>query len=821
MHTRLGQQRAAVWLLPALLSVFAAGGHASDERPDPIRFSIDRTKGADTRVNYRALPGPWDDRNYALTEKDLELLSPDERAVQDPIPAFYRVQLRRALPDLPRTGSAQYPRSALETFLGEHGGYRIDGRTYRNVRRIGADRFEFSASPPATKDASPKFLSGNERRVTWPDGAHESAVAINPVDPNLVIAGTNGPDNGQKMWRSTDGGLNWSGPIALPNTCCDPTVGWSPDGSVAYAGALSAQMGVAFFRSMDHGVTWTLAKAITQGGSDKEYLHVDRHAGSPHLGNIYLAWHDSHVQKFSRSTDGGTTWSATRTVDSGGLGVGADITSDRNGNVYFFYPTTGGSLPKKIRVVKSADGGATFEAGSSVASTKATFDFPIPAMETRRVLVYASADADRSNGPYANSIYVAWTETSTTENDAEPNANHAVVRVAFSRDGGATWTVTTPHSSADVASVDRFNQWLAVDGQGRVFVTFYDTRHSSNRTGVDLYFALSVDGAQTWLEPQRLTSTTSNNSAEASEWGDYNGMDAVMHNVMATYTDNRPELLWFDSRDVYAKGGFAPPNAAPVADFGFGTACYVASFTDASVDPDGAILSRTWEFGDGGTSSAANPTKTYAAPLTYPVRLTVTDNAGATSMVQKDVLIGVQPAPAIVSAPATDFDGAFSLSWSESGAPFYRVWRSSNGGSWAPISGDIFATSTQLSGQPAGNLTYGVQSCNSCFCSGSRESGMVVVGGPPATPALSTYWDGCYGRYLAVWSASEGATRYELYLGSSADPARAALVYQGTELSRVVDVPSTGYLWARACSSGACSTWSASQRLVRKSYCTD
>ena len=110
-----------------------------------------------------------------------------------------------------------------------------------------------------------------------------------------------------------------------------------------------------------------------------------------------------------------------------------------------------------------------------------------------------------------------------------------------STDGGSTWTVVTPHSTADTASVDRYNQWLSVDNQGRVFVAYYDTRHSTNRTGTDLYYSMSSDGGVTWGTAQRLTAVTSRNITDSFEWGDYNGMDMVMQDIMAIYTDNRDE----------------------------------------------------------------------------------------------------------------------------------------------------------------------------------------------------------------------------------------------------------------------------------------
>src|SRR5439155_19864341 len=55
------------------------------------------------------------------------------------------------------------------------------------------------------------------------------------------------------------------------------------------------------------------------------------------------------------------------------------------------------------------------------------------------------------------------------------------------------------------------------------------------------------------------------------------------------------------------------------------------TFTSTSSDPDGTIASYSWTFGDGGTSTAQNPSHPYAAGGSYTVTLTVTDNQGATS----------------------------------------------------------------------------------------------------------------------------------------------------------------------------------------------
>ena len=89
---------------------------------------------------------------------------------------------------------------------------------------------------------------------------------------------------------------------------------------------------------------------------------------------------------------------------------------------------------------------------------------------------------------------------------------------------------------------------------------------------------------------------------------------------------------------VDAAGG-TPSNVAPTANFSSTTSGLTATFTDSSTDTDGTIASRSWNFGDGTTSTATNPSKTYSAAGTYSVSLTVTDNGGATNTVTKSVTV--------------------------------------------------------------------------------------------------------------------------------------------------------------------------------------
>ncbi|MBJ6981240.1 S8 family serine peptidase [Luteimonas sp. MC1572] len=89
---------------------------------------------------------------------------------------------------------------------------------------------------------------------------------------------------------------------------------------------------------------------------------------------------------------------------------------------------------------------------------------------------------------------------------------------------------------------------------------------------------------------------------------------------------------------VDAAGG-GTGNVAPTANFSVSTSGLVASFTDSSTDSDGSIASRSWTFGDGTSSTATSPSKTYAAAGTYSVTLTVTDNSGASNSRTQSVTV--------------------------------------------------------------------------------------------------------------------------------------------------------------------------------------
>ena len=111
------------------------------------------------------------------------------------------------------------------------------------------------------------------------------------------------------------------------------------------------------------------------------------------------------------------------------------------------------------------------------------------------------------------------------------------------------------------------------------------------------------------------------------------------------------------TRHAGSSGASTTTNAAPSANPGgpySGRPGTAISFNGSgSRDPDGSIASYRWDWGDGTSAgSGATPSHTYASSGTFTVRLTVTDNAGAT---------GAATTTASIQAPSTTGAGDIVL----------------------------------------------------------------------------------------------------------------------------------------------------------------
>ncbi len=121
-----------------------------------------------------------------------------------------------------------------------------------------------------------------------------------------------------------------------------------------------------------------------------------------------------------------------------------------------------------------------------------------------------------------------------------------------------------------------------------------------------------------------------------------------------------------DVRAHFAASGRTAPNRAPVAAF-TAAKTYLSAAVNAgtSSDPDGGVLTYTWNFGDGATGTGVNATHTYASAGTYTIALTVADPQGLTNSTSQTVTVVANQAPtaaftATVDSHAVAFDATTS-----------------------------------------------------------------------------------------------------------------------------------------------------------------
>jgi hypothetical protein len=496
------------------------------------------------------------------------------RDVEDrsPYPLWYRGWLRERFPDLPTAGPYQYPRVAQQIldWMASHQDFNVP-----------------APSPPGRSSehgpARVAVVGTNVNVSNLNEINSESYVAVNNTDPSRLVAASNNISGSgrQKMFFSSDGGTTWNS-TELPlsdgaSFHSDPAVAWAPDGTawsatlgIDLAGAVKVQV----YKSTTQGATWTFVKTISTGtNNDKELMWIDADPSSPHQGNIYVAWDQvGQGMRFARSTDHGATWSAPLSLSSD-VAIGADLTTGPAGELYVAWPDVSSST---IKVRKSTDGGATFATVRTIATTHGQFDVSIPAMCSRKALIYVIVGVDRSSGPRRGNVYAAWDDRngSAVDPGCTGITSSSNMNVYFSRsaDGGATWS-SPAILGANPALTDQFNPWMDVDPTaGQIHTVYYDTRDDSTRHQASLYFIWSGDGGLHWMDEHRVaTAPTDETVAGAdagNQYGDYNGL-AVYNGVShPTWTDRRTGVPGgreqiFTAR-IAVSGDTVPPG--PVAD---------------------------------------------------------------------------------------------------------------------------------------------------------------------------------------------------------------------------------------------------------------
>jgi subtilisin family serine protease len=113
---------------------------------------------------------------------------------------------------------------------------------------------------------------------------------------------------------------------------------------------------------------------------------------------------------------------------------------------------------------------------------------------------------------------------------------------------------------------------------------------------------------------------------------------------------SRNDHLLFSAPDEVTQTKTPVANTAPQAAFSWHCSDGACTFTDGSVDADGTVVRHAWDLGDGSSADVANPGHTYTAGGTYTVRLTVTDDDGASASFEQSLSVSL-PVTEDPSAP--------------------------------------------------------------------------------------------------------------------------------------------------------------------------
>lgn len=176
------------------------------------------------------------------------------------------------------------------------------------------------------------------------------------------------------------------------------------------------------------------------------------------------------------------------------------------------------------------------------------------------------------------------------------------------------------------------------------------------------------------------------------------------------------------------------------------------------------------------------------------------------------VAVTVPPAaaPSIAGGGASS-TGAYTISWSGvAGATSYNLMESANGGALTTVQNDGNG-SWSTSGKGNGGYIYQVQACNAGGCGPFSGQVGVTVALVPSIPSDYRMDDTVTGRREMItisWSASAGATRYELLRVQTNN-----IINAGAALSNVVESGASPYEMKytyrlRACNDQGCSEWS-------------
>jgi len=276
------------------------------------------------------------------------------------------------------------------------------------------------------------------------------------------------------------------------------------------------------------------------------------------------------------------------------------------------------------------------------------------------------------------------------------------------------------------ASFTTYGTWVDISAPG---VTIYSTYHDHSDPSTDYWAAMDGTSMATPMAAAVGALIWSHNpswTASEVESQLYSSADNIDAYLSSTYIGKMGAGRINSYNAVNT--GTTPPVAAFIGSPTSGTEPLTVNFTDQST---GTVSSWDWDFGDGGSSTAQNPTYEYTSAGTYNVTLTVTGPGGTDDEIKTDYIMVnpcVAPTAGFAGSPTSgDYPLTVDFTDQSSDAESYS-WDFGDGGS----STEANPSYTYIA---AGTFTVTQTVTNSC---GSdqlvRTDHITVTEAPPPPP---------------------------------------------------------------------------------------